>query len=420
MPRTRSHAIIAGSAAAVSTFAGIVGGFLANKWDWGIAAGALTLVAVFVGLEGLKAMADARTVPPGLDPARQKTAGPSGQVGADPRTSTSPGSGTRVWEARSIHMRQSIIAENIGSVDLSRKTHVHVGGLAAVVVAVLLLLGTAGSTLTFAVGEGGRLAGETTPPTVDVARYTGLFERVNGPPWLAYFGLTSQQYQQTFDDVAGKGFRLIRVSGYAIQDEERFAPIFEQGNGPPRRAVHGVTSQYQQVFDELTGQGFRVVQFDGYAVRDQEWHTAVFEQSDGPPWLAFHGLTAQQYEQTSADLAGKGFRLVQLSGYAIGGVELLAPIFEQRTGPPTRAFHGLTAEEYQQKSDELTRQGFRVVHFSGYSLAGAERFVAIFEQADGPAGVAFHGLTSQQYQQRFDEVTAQGFRLVQVSGYSVG
>jgi CRISPR/Cas system-associated protein endoribonuclease Cas2 len=68
----------------------------------------------------------------------------------------------------------------------------------------------------------------------------------------------------------------------------------------------------------------------------------------------------------------------------------------------------------------LTGQGYRLAQFSAYSVAGAERFAAIFEQDTGPTVRAVYGLSSDQYQQRFDELTKQGYRLVQFSAYTVG
>ena len=43
---------------------------------------------------------------------------------------------------------------------------------------------------------------------------------------------------------------------------------------------------------------------------------------------------------------------------------------------------------------------------------------AIWEQRDGPPLQARHGLNAAQFQQTFDELLSQGFRLTQVSGYS--
>jgi hypothetical protein len=46
-------------------------------------------------------------------------------------------------------------------------------------------------------------------------------------------------------------------------------------------------------------------------------------------------------------------------------------------------------------------------------------YAAIFEQSSGSARVARHGLTSAQYQQTFNNLTAQGYRLLDVSGYGI-
>jgi hypothetical protein len=60
------------------------------------------------------------------------------------------------------------------------------------------------------------------------------------------------------------------------------------------------------------------------------------------------------------------------------------------------------------------------VDVSGYSVDGQDRYAAIWEADLGPAFTARHGLDSDEYQQTLDQLVAQGFRLTDVSGYSVG
>ena len=50
------------------------------------------------------------------------------------------------------------------------------------------------------------------------------------------------------------------------------------------------------------------------------------------PWVARHGMTSAQYQQTFNELVGQGFRLVQVSGYEVGGTDRYAAIFEKRAG----------------------------------------------------------------------------------------
>ncbi|MFF5962097.1 hypothetical protein [Streptomyces luteogriseus] len=95
-----------------------------------------------------------------------------------------------------------------------------------------------------------------------------------------------------------------------------------------------------------------------------------------------------------------------------------AAIFEKRSGPSWHAVHGLSSDEYQQKFNELVGQGYRPVEVSGYATGDADRFAAIFEQRDGAPFAAFHGLTADQYQQKFNELVMQGYRLVAVRGYA--
>ncbi len=46
-------------------------------------------------------------------------------------------------------------------------------------------------------------------------------------------------------------------------------------------------------------------------------------------------------------------------------------------------------------------------------------FAAVWEKGGGPAFQARHNLTAAQYQQTFDQLVGQGFRLRAVSGYEV-
>ncbi|MEW2402524.1 hypothetical protein [Streptomyces sp. NPDC046862] len=277
------------------------------------------------------------------------------------------------------------------------------------------------------ISEEERAAGATVAgaleAAIDTQRFAAIWEQSPGPSFHAMHGLTSGQYQQRFNDLVSQGFRPVNVSGYSSGGIDLFAAIFEQRQGPAFQARHGLTaSQYQQTFNDLVAQGFRPVDVNGYlSAGGGDRFTAIFEQRPGPSFEARHGLTASQYQQTFNDLVSQGFRPLHVSGYSSGGVDLFAAIFEQRQGPAFQARHGLTASQYQQTFNDLVAQGFRPVDVNGYlSAGGGDRFTAIFEQRPGPSFEARHGLTASQYQQTFNDLIAQGFRLLHVSGYSSG
>jgi Bacterial tandem repeat domain 1/Trypsin-like peptidase domain len=146
-------------------------------------------------------------------------------------------------------------------------------------------------------------------------------------------------------------------------------------------ARHGLTSaQYQQAFNELVGQGFRLICVSGYAVGNQDLYAAIWEQRDGSAWQARHGLTSAQYQQAFNELVGQGFRLTHVSGYALGNQDLYTAIWEQRDGSAWQARHGLTSAQYQQAFNELVGQGFQLTHVSGYTVDGQDRYAGLWEQ----------------------------------------
>jgi polyglycine hydrolase-like protein len=250
--------------------------------------------------------------------------------------------------------------------------------------------------------------------------FAAVWEQAGGPAFQARHNLTAAQFQQTFDQLVGQGFRPRAISGYAVGGEPRFAAIWEQAGGPAFQARHNLTAaQFQQTFDQLVGQGFRLRAISGYAVGGEPRFAAIWEQGGGPAFQARHNLTAAQFQQTFDQLVGQGFRLRAISGYAVSGEPHFAAIWEQDGGPAFQARHNLTAAQYQQTFSQLVGQGFRLKHVDGYTVGGVPRFAAIWEQDGGPAFQARHNLTAAQFQQTFDQLVGQGFRLRAVSGYEV-
>jgi polyglycine hydrolase-like protein len=253
-------------------------------------------------------------------------------------------------------------------------------------------------------------------------RYAAIWQQVRGPSWHALHGLTSADYQKAFESFGQQGFRLTHVDGYSIGGEDRYAAIFEHRVGPPLVAHHGLTAaDYQKALDQVTAQGYRLAEISGYSVGDGDRFAAIFERQAGPPWVARHGLTAAAYQDAFDELTGQNYRPTHLSGYSVGGEDRYAAIFEKREGPPWTARHGLTKADYQTAFDTAVRDGFRLAQISGYSVGGEERYAAIFEKGGTTPWEARHGMTAAQYQATFDELVKKGgYRLTQVSGYSVG
>ena len=78
------------------------------------------------------------------------------------------------------------------------------------------------------------------------------------------------------------------------------------------------------------------------------------------------------------------------------------------------------AAQHQQTFDELTAQGYRLIAVSTYGLAGVLRFASIWEQAGDVNWQTRHGITAARYQREFNLLGRKGYRLVAISGSGPG
>jgi hypothetical protein len=124
--------------------------------------------------------------------------------------------------------------------------------------------------------------------------------------WVARHGLTSAQYQAAFDDLVGnQGMQLLDVSGYGVNGQDFYAALWAKHAGAPGWAArHGMTSaQYQQAFDQLTAQGFHPVLVNGYTVNDQDRYAAIFQKGNVAlrvPVERDHGFRRKMITQSGA------------------------------------------------------------------------------------------------------------------------
>ncbi len=168
--------------------------------------------------------------------------------------------------------------------------------------------------------------------------------------WIARHGLTSQQYQEAFNDYVGNhGMQLMDVSGYGGATT-LYAALWVKTAAPPAwQARHGLTAaDYQTTFNQLTAQGYHPVLVNGYATTAGPRFACIFQQGATDPWVARHGLTAAQYQAAFNQFTGEGYMLDWVSGYYDGSQDLYAAIWRKpQSAPAWQARHGLTGAEYQ-------------------------------------------------------------------------
>ena len=146
-------------------------------------------------------------------------------------------------------------------------------------------------------------------------------------------------------------------------------------------------------------------------------YTALWHETGGGPWVARHGLTSAAYQYWFNYYTRRGYRLTDVSGYTVGGQDRYAAIWEQKSGPAWVARHRMSAATYQAEFNTWTARGYRLTDVSGYTIGGQDRYAAIWTRSTGPAWVARHGMSSSTYQSEFNRLARLGYKVVHVAGH---
>jgi Bacterial tandem repeat domain 1/Papain family cysteine protease len=154
--------------------------------------------------------------------------------------------------------------------------------------------------------------------------------------------------------------------------------------------------------------------------RFRQRYAAVWEPNDGYAWQSFHGVGSEGYQSLFDRLTSEGYRPLAVQGSPVGSGSEMSSVWSKSPSTGWLAFHGQSSDDYQRTFDKCCAEGWRLVDVSGYSESGRSRFASLWEPADGRGWKARHGMDTDDFQAAFDEGVSQGFVVRKVSGYRVG
>ena len=239
--------------------------------------------------------------------------------------------------------------------------------------------------------------------------------------WQARHGLTQAEFQSAFDNLSKQGYRLKTVSGYVSGGQEFFAGLWIKEGGPAWYARAGLSAaDFQKVFDDYKKQGFRLTWVSAHEAGGTTRFEGIWEQKGGPAWEAHANLSAADYQKTFDDLTKQGYRPVHVSGYESGGAAHFAAIFEKSSGPDWVARHDLSPAQYQSAFEGYLKKGYRLKDLSGYNVGGQDYYAALWEKTGGQYWIARNGIPDSWYQNVYDNYYYQGYQPVLVTAFTSG
>lgn len=215
-------------------------------------------------------------------------------------------------------------------------------------------------------------------------RFTAVWEkRPDGPELGARYDLTAKELEAAAAEFKDKGFRPVDVCGYESGGAARFAAVWEQApkDAPARAARHDLTGDdYRKLYADLTKDGFRPLRVTGYAVGKETRYATVWEKEpkNGPAWHARRDLTPAQYQDEFDAQRELKRRPVHVCGYTVDGEERFAAVWEASAAPGWTARHGGELPAFEKSAADLKANGYRPLHISGYAVGDKLRFAFVW------------------------------------------
>src|SRR5205807_2722577 len=178
-------------------------------------------------------------------------------------------------------------------------------------------------------------------------------------------------------------------------------------------------AQMQQQINTANSQGFRAFWLSAHEFGGQLHFEGIWEKRPGPPVDVFLDLTEVSLQSAINQHRQQGMRMVHISGYSTGGAARYAVIFDHSSGPQWQVRHNLDAQEFQQTFNNLSHEGFRAVEISGYNLGGSDRYAVLWEKTGG-ARWARNGVPDASYQNVYDNMHYSGGRPLFVTAFTSG
>lgn len=143
-------------------------------------------------------------------------------------------------------------------------------------------------------------------------------------------GMTADQFRKSIDTLKTRGYQLTHVSGYGDGEEAQYAALWRKVEGGPSWEIrYGLTSaEYQKTFNTLKGKGYQPVCLSGYSAGGESRFAAIWEKWEiSSPWEARHDLTAEQFQKTAKAMKAKGYDFSHLSAFSVGDEVRFAAIW---------------------------------------------------------------------------------------------
>lgn len=228
-------------------------------------------------------------------------------------------------------------------------------------------------------------------------------------------------YQRQITRLGKQGFAATDLSVYQGQRAERFAVLgIKQSNPKAWKAFHGLDgNQLEARLKQQATEGNHPLVISGYEKRGEPRFAIILTKSAEADSILKHSLSSNQLESTLKSLKEEGYAPLQLDGYTVNNQTFHAGIWKKQNDTAWEATCQIPLNQFQKTFDDYTAKGFRLVDLSGYVVDGSAIYHAIWSKAAGPEWMCYYHLTPDEFQKTNQKNLAEDFQLTSLDAYSI-
>jgi hypothetical protein len=178
---------------------------------------------------------------------------------------------------------------------------------------------------------------------------------------------------------------------------------------------------YPAQFNSLVTDGYRPIRVDGSPSPEGGARiSGIFRRGGSSPFRADHNLTSADYQAIFNQELAAHHQLISIDNYLVNGEPRIASVFGKQVNNDWQAYHLVSVNDHQAKFNQLTGQGFRPYVISVTAKDGRAYISAAYNKEPSRGWVAKFGLDSAGYQREIDAQKAKGFAPEYIDAYEDG
>lgn len=273
-------------------------------------------------------------------------------------------------------------------------------------------------------GAGGGTPSDVSDTVTDPAprTWTGRFYEGEGLAWASHRNLTSQEFGELFQEYLDKGWIIVDVDARPEGSGALYSMVWHENPDGRRWAEHRdlTSEEYGDLWETYAALDWRPLDVEAYTVGGQTRYAGIWiENIEGILWSSWRDETSDGYNAYFNEMLDSGYIPIDVEGYESGGQLLFAGIFvENVEGRAVAQYRNLDRSGYQEKVDDLAADGYQMVDYESYTYGGTQYYAAIWERPLGArATVVATDREHVDYTNTWRELADAGYRMADQEAY---